>query len=466
MQTDECLRAMFEDKNASLNSISRLSGINKGTLSRIVYGKQDVKFDELMKISSALGLLYGQQKLLLDTYFNEMYGKKDMDAVHFVLEEIPTAFDPPDVDVPDRGYTSYPENGFLPDMKSVYEAIFTVTDIESGKIYTDFPFENKVLDEFFFRKAKKEGIELFHFIKNIHKDGEKQNLHSLIRALRYMNIGQFPYATDEWQFTDDMNILPYFCATQKGAVLFNGEFGFVTVNGDSAADIIKKAERMLSRAECLGKKPADIMDIKNFSVGLKLDGGVIDICKYPPCLAKYVTREMMYSAAKDVPNKDSLIDICCVHYGAAAENENIVGFLTLPGLEDFAATGNFYGIPPEFVNGFPREVRIEILNAIKKDFAAGKLYLLSRADAIPDGLTIEVDSEKVCVYGTDTSVPQFCLCSEFFFELADPFCVKLMRIAKEILISCGGVYGTAAAARVADNCIALAANDMRQSFID
>ncbi len=463
MQINESLQSLFESKQATQNSISRLSGINKGTLHRIVYGKQDVKFDELVKISSALGLSSAQKTLLFDTYFNEIYGEKEMELTRFVISQLPTAYDPLPVTVPDKGYDTYPENGFMPDTEKVYEAIFSVTEIESGKIYTNFPFQNKVLDEFFFRKAKNKDIKLLHFIRYVRKDGDKENVHFLIRALRYMLIGQFPYVGSKPQFGDTTSILPYFVVTQKGAVLFNEQFGFITENKISVSELIDSIESAIPQTVCIGRKPTDIMDIKNAAVSIAATEKILEFCKYPPCHAKYITREMMQAAANDVPQKDQLIDICAKHYASVAVNKNIISFTTVAGLEDFACTGNFYGIPPEFVHGFPPEIRIEILNKTKTDIETGHMYILRRNDAIPDGLAFECGIDSLYIYGMDTTVPQFYLGSEFISVFDDLYYIKLTNIAAEFLIAGGYVHNTDSALHFVDNCIALVENDMRQA---
>lgn len=463
MQICEILQSLFESKQATLSSISRLSGIHKGTLHRFVNGERDVKFNELMRISSALGLSSAQKALLFDTFFNELYGEKEMELARFVISQLPSAYDPLPVAVPDRGYDTYPENGFMPDMEKVHAAIFSVTEIESGKIYTNFPFENKILDEFFFRKAQNKDIELLHFVRHIQKDGDKENIYSLIRALRYMNIGAFPYVSSDLQFSNAAGVLPYFVVTQKGAVLFNERFGFITVNKISVSELIDTIENAIPQTVRIGRKPTDIMDIKNTAASIAVTEKLLEFCKYPPCLAKYITREMMQAAANDVPHKDQLIDICAKHYAGVAGNKNIIFFTTVAGLEDFACTGNFYGIPPEFVHEFSPEIRVEILNKTKNDIETGNMYILRRNDAIPDGLVFECGIDYLTLRGTDTTIPQFALGMGFVSIFDDMYYIKLTHIVAELLIANGYVHNTDAALQLIDTCIALAENDMQQA---
>ena len=442
MQLNECLQSLFESKGATQNSISRLSGINKGTLHRIVYGKQDVKFDELMKISGALGLSLGEKKLLFDSYFDDIYGEKEMDSVRFAVSEFPKAGTALPVSVPTKGYASYPNGGFMPNMEKIEEAIVTVTDIESGKIYTNFPFKNERLDEFFFRKAQNKSIELVHFVEKIQKNGEQQNLFSLMRSVRYMNIGQFPYMLEIWPSGAETQLLPYFVviAEDKKAV----------------AHLTEVVEKMAPSLPRLGKKPADIMEIKKLTAGSSLaSNDVITICKYP-CCEQHITREMMYAAANDVPNKEQLIEICASHYSHLLNGINMYNFVTLPGLEDFAKTGNFYEIPPEFVHEFPVDVRVELFNKMKKDIENDLFYILNRPDAIPDGITIECYSDATLISGADTSVPHFALGTGFRYAASDPYYIKVTRIIKEFLIAGGYVYSKDSALRIMDNCITLA----------
>lgn len=456
MQLKECLQSLFESKDATQNSVSRLSGINKGTLHRIIFGKQDVKFDELMKISGALGLSLGEKNLLFECYFNDFYGEKEMDSVRFAVAEFPKAGAALPVSVPTKGYDTYPDGGFMGNTEKVEEAIVTVTDIESGKIYTNFPFKNERLDEFFFRKAQNKGIELVHFVEKIQKNGEQQNLFSLMRSVRYMSIGQFPYMLDIWQSGAETQLLPYFVVTKKAAVLFNETFGFIAEDGNSVARLTEVVEGMRSSLPRLGKKPADIMEIKNLTAGSSLAGNdLITICKYP-CFAQHLTREMMYAAANDVPNKEQLIEICASHYSHLLNGINMYNFVTLPGLEDFAKTGNFYEIPPEFVHGFPVDVRVELLNRMKDDIENDLFYILNRPDAIPDGITLECYSDATLISGTDTSVPHFALGTGFRYAASDPYYIKVTRIIKEFLIAGGYVYSRDSALRIMDNCITLA----------
>ena len=213
---------------------------------------------------------------------------------------------------------------------------------------------------------------------------------------------------------------------------------------------------MRSSLPRLGKKPADIMEIKNLTAGSSLAGNdLITICKYP-CFAKHLTREMMYAAANDVPNKEQLIEICASHYSHLLNGINMYNFVTLPGLEDFAKTGNFYEIPPEFVHGFPVDVRVELLNRMKDDIENDLFYILNRPDAIPDGITLECYSDVTLISGTDTSVPHFALGTGFRYAASDPYYIKVTRIIKEFLIAGGYVYSRDSALRIMDNCITLA----------
>lgn len=455
MELHECLQSLFESKKATLSSISRLSDINKGTLHRIVYGKQDVKFDELMKISNALGLSLGERELLFDLYFDGIYGATDMEIVRYLIAEVPKAFHPLNVTVPEKGYDAYPKDGYMPTCEKVYEAIYTVSDIDSGKIYTNFSFKDAHLDEFFFRKAQKDSIELVHCVEKIQNGGERTNLQSLLRALRYMQIQQFPYLVELWQSGAGSQLLPYFVVTQKGAVLFNDTFGFITIEQDAVASLISVLDKNIASAPRLGSVPSDIMSLKNTTAALQsVDGNLSLFCKYP-CCSNILKREWMYDAARDVPFKEQLIEICATHYEQLFAYTEMTMFTTLPGLEDFAKTGNFYQIPADFVHGFSPKVRIEFFEAMKKEIEKDRFFILVNPDAIPDGVTVECYANYTAIGGADTSTPDFGLGMQYHYTATDPFYVKIMKIMSEYLISSSRVYPKDVALRMINNCIAL-----------
>ena len=456
MVLSEMLQSLFEEKGASLNNISRLSGINKGTLHRIIYGKQDVKFDELMKISCALGLSSGEQRVLFDSYFNGVYGEREMNAVHFIVREGPKAYEPLKVDVPEKGLDGFPKDGFLPNIAKVYEAIVSATDIDSGKIYTNFSFENERLDEFFFRKAQQKGIELVHVVKNIQKDGEIENIRVVIRSLRYMNIGQFPYVFDSRNKEDIGQLLPYYVVTEKFSVLFNDSFGYITNGSDANGRVKENVEKTVQTLTRFGTKPESLLDMRNMWFSGSFKDGYTAYCRYP-CVAKYLTRDAMHAAAKDMPGIDKLIEMCYSYYSDLF-NSDSPGFFTAAGIENFVRTGNFYEIPAMFTDGFLPKARVEMLTAMKEDIKNGRVLILNSNDGIPDGMDIGVFRDAVLLTGTDASQPNFTLSDGYIYKTADPYYVKLMHIMGEYIVACGYVCKTETALRIVDNCIAAAEN--------
>ena len=294
MQLEEYIQQLFDGKNASINGVSNLTGINKGSLHRMLSGSQKIKFEQLMKISDALTLSYGEQEALFNHYFEEMYGSRTMDSVRLAVAEFSGAFSNASDRIPEKGYDKYPADGFMPNMQSVEEAIVTTTDIESGKIYTNFSFENKRLDDFFFKKAESGKIELIHFVEKIQNNGELSNIHSLIRSLRFMNIGQFPYMQNLWQTGSDWQILPYFVITEKALVLFNDSCGFISIEPRAVKKVLDTVQNMAASAKRLGQKPTNIMEIRNLVAGASVSGcGMTSFCRYP-CFSAHITKEMIY----------------------------------------------------------------------------------------------------------------------------------------------------------------------------
>ncbi len=459
MLLGELIKSMIEDKGMSINSVSKQSGVNKGTLLRYIRNTQEVTCDHLIKISAALGLTAGEKKLLFDPYFESVYGEKNMQAVRLVAKEMPQAFCPPTLDVPDKGYDTFPADGFLPDIGKVYEAIVTATDIDSGTIYTNFSFDDKHLDEFFYRKAQQKDIEFVHVVKKVQKDGEFSNIHSIIRSLRYMQIGQFPYILEAWNKNDLGQLLPYYVATEKSAVLFNDKFGYVA-NGDDAnrkvTENIKKTVQSLPR---LGEKPGNIYTVQKawYNTGLASSDFYVEFCRYP-CIAKYVTLEIMRGAAKEMPGIDKLVEMCYTYY-SGMPLANMVNFVTVSGLEDFARTGNFYTIPEVFTDGFSPEVRIEMFNRMKESIESGNMYIFTNGNAIPDGLEVASGAAATILCSADTSKKNFMIPSEFLYFANDPFYIELMRIMKDYLITYNYVHPKATALHIIADCIALAKHD-------
>lgn len=458
VQLEEYIQQLFDSKNASINGVSNLTGINKGSLHRMLSGSQKIKFEQLMKISDALTLSYGEQEALFNHYFEEMYGSRTMDSVRLAVAEFSGAFSNASDRIPEKGYDKYPADGFMPNMQSVEEAIVTTTDIESGKIYTNFSFENKRLDDFFFKKAESGKIELIHFVEKIQNNGELSNLHSLIRSLRFMNIGQFPYMQNLWQTGSDWQILPYFVITEKALILFNDSYGFISTEPRAVKKVLDTVQNMAASAKRLGQKPTNIMEIRNLVAGASVSGcGMTSFCRYP-CFSAHITKEMMYTAANDVPNKDMLIDLCVTHYKTLLGGTSQVQFVTTEGMEDFARTGNFYEIPPEFVHGFPPEVRVEILEKTKADIENGSLYILNPQLDIPDGINLCGFSDCSIISGSDTSQKDFGISMLFRYCAQDLFYIKLLQIVRDYLIAGRFVMSRDSALRVLESCISIARN--------
>lgn len=435
-----------------------MSGMNKGTLNRLLGGSRSAKFNDILTISNVLGLTSGEREMIFNTFFGEMYGERDMSAVRFAVKEYPRADYSAADSVPDRGYDKYPESGFMPDMQKVEDAIFSITDLEDGTIYTNFEFKNRRLDDFFFQKASSGRLELVHFVEKIQNGGELENLYTLIRSIRYMNLKQFPYITNIWQTARETQLLPFFVLTKKAAVLFNDSCGFITDRPGAIAHLTATVQKMASSATRLGSTPADIMEVKNLAAGSAIrNDEMITMCKYP-CFAAHITREMMYEAANDVPHKDQLIEICASHYEALLKNAPKTQVTTLEGLEDFAVTGNFYEIPAEFVHGFSPQTRVALLEAIKAEIANGTFFILNKPNALPEGVILECYSDKTVIAGADTTQKDFGLAMQFRYSAQDPFYFRLMRIMKEYLIASQHVYPAEAALRIIDNCITLAKN--------
>lgn len=45
VQLEEYIQQLFDGKNASINGVSNLTGINKGSLHRMLSGSQKIKFE-------------------------------------------------------------------------------------------------------------------------------------------------------------------------------------------------------------------------------------------------------------------------------------------------------------------------------------------------------------------------------------------------------------------------------------
>ncbi len=432
MTATKYLQQLFKKYNPSVNGLGRIAKINGGIISQYKSGKREIKdFDTLVRIAKAMGVSDKEYTRLCDLYFAEMYSSAELEAVKTVIAEMPNVMKDASP-FPVKKSADTPTDGCLANKEQIDSAIVTLCENAVGNIYTNIPFTDAALDDFFFALLQKENINLIRFFEE-EETPDADSIRALMRTLRFFRHQSFPYIVAKPHSVDSTDIFPYFIIAENGYVLCNDSFGIISSDKQSIRKVVEKAENIRASAMQFGRKLESILECVSFGAPEKnktVEMGCVGIY---PCVGTYLSKEDMAASGNDVPNAEALVDFCYAHYSSC---NNIYGktyYTTQKGILDFAKTGNFYNIPPVFVHGLPAKNRRDVLDRIYSEIENDRLYIINTdVLSIPDGIHMDYEGAQVALTAFDSTVEQFCI-SDIYYRTNSPYYLKLAKLLLQYL---------------------------------
>lgn len=443
MKFGEYLEKCIREKNISISSLTKVTGINRGGLYSVFKGERPLKEDKLFALFENVGFSVKEEQTLTELYFSDVFGQSDFNKIKQMIHLINN------LELPAKEHkefiNSFSKKFSLTGKEEILSALkYILEEIGNSKVITNYSYEDERTDNLFYGFVKSGNSEqLIHILSFSEKSSELHNINAIFSSLKYMYLNCFPFYKYQ---TKSEQIFPYFAVTDKYALLFNDYHAVFIEDPQSVKQILSKAETIASKCDSLGTVTDDVMFIKDmYAKGLSKTednfNDLISYCGYP-CVAPFADYDLMYSITREeLPEKELLVNIAYDHYQSLYANADFTFLYTLNGLKRFAETGNVYEIPAVYVTNLSKKYRLHVLNQIIEAVKEEKIYLVNDEKFnIPENIEIEDYFSKVIINAFDCSKNNFYSCEKFLSTLNDSDIIHTFKILKEYLIRARMVY--------------------------
>lgn len=443
MTFGEYLEKCIREKNISISSLTKVTGINRGGLYSVFKGERSLKEDKLFALFENVGFSVKEEQTLTELYFSDVFGQSDFNKIKQMIHLINN------LELPSKEHkeciNTFSKKFSLTGKEEILSALkYILEEIGNSKVITNYSYEDKRIDNLFYGFVKNGNSEqLMHVLSFSEKSSGLHNINTVFSSLKYMYLNCFPVYKYE---NKSEQIYPYFAVTDKYALLFNDNDGIFIDEPIVINRVLGQVETMVSQCTGLGMATDDIMFIKDmYAKGLSNTedhfNDLISYCGYP-CVAPFADYDLMYSITREeLPEKELLVHIAYDHYQSLYKNADFTFFYSLNGLKRFAETGNVCEIPETYVTNLSKKYRLQVLNQIIESVKEEKIYLVNDEKFnIPENIEIEDYFSKVIINAFDCNKDNFASCDKFLSALNDSDIIHTFKILKEYLIRARMVY--------------------------
>lgn len=418
----ETLRCCIENQNISINSISKLTGINRGWLYNVFSGERNLPEDKFQILLQKIFFTKSNEELLRESYYTMLYGYSEYRNIRKIIKFFNETYrESCNVGTFSDDTFTLPLTNICPVSKgNIASALRYIIYNEVERsfkpiIYTNHPYNLKSVDNCFYSvlHGKDNNILLNHMIRFERKSNTKNNLDNILHSLRYLKLRQNVHYYYSENFSTEISgiIYPYFVITATGALLFDaaGSQGlFIHNEPDTLSELCKRADNLISKCTPLASFPENILELKDLVEPVAYKG-VSSYLQYYPCWAQFVNSALLGEIMHpELPFRDSIIQIAERYYSSIMSN-NPLHFFCLSGVADFVNNGRFFEAPEDVVPKLSYSMRVNMLETMIAHIEGpdDNFFLLDeRVVSIPQNLEISYCEDCVTLFTTISDGPE------------------------------------------------------------
>lgn len=413
----------------SVYKISQITGLGRTAIQHTMSGALIPTEEFYEKLSSALRITPQQKNELTELYMKAKYGEKtysDMKNIKDIIENLPQYYLSMEHETFAKTEAVTLNDGIITGIVNVTQTIMSMIEEELSKdnphIAVTIPFENSQLFSILMqmRGIGEKKIVFEHFFriyKSMSEESGGNNIEILKIALKLsMNMGIIykPYYYYAYRETpdDSLPVYPYTVVTSEYAGMVSEDFKCMFL---SSEDYLVKAAQ--SHIDKLRHKSKLMVEILDYFQTMEIAVGYSDIysksLEFEPCITRYLKPETVTERIKDIPEKDTILEIVGKSFFSPdkfekAKSQKYFQIFDRRGIEDFAKTGEIKGLCGDLLNPLSINERIEILENIKKDVGTRCRMLDESKLTVPEYLQLVYMSNHSSVIAYHIENRQFC----------------------------------------------------------
>lgn len=407
----EACRRYIDETGTNIYQLSKISGLDRTSLQRMVTGKRLPKPDFVRQFCLHLRINPQQKDALMELYDMERIGKSayfNRKYIQLILEHLsspspsPRSYDPV-IDPKRQTVLSVEAEEALEYFLDAALSQFTGTP----RLFTNIPAECTFFFRLLLRLTSRlhrqfQLCHLFYLSRNPEKiENANINLELLQCALSFMLTGysyqpQYYYAKDA-VINASALLYPYYFISETSAFLLSGDFSSFIALKDP--DIIRRyqeeAENQFRSSTPLFFTKRSPEEVISFYCGLSGKQPLMSkVLEAQPCALAMIYDPELLKDAGSPALTSSLQTLCKSFNTRPASSGAFHNYFTLSGLKHFIETGHFSGPYACLPVSYPPETRKEMLaHFLRRHFQTGEYTMLRDQPLLADKTYYEVFSD-------------------------------------------------------------------------
>lgn len=417
----ECLISTIEKIGWSKNYVATTFNINRGTLHKYLSGSLLLPKDLFYRLVEAMPISKAEIIFLSDLYYTEFYGKekyrriRELELLLLSLDNacIPDSNLDTSVDLFDSEAFERCGKLYIKTNLELLESVKYLFKISNpGKVYTNYPYSLKDLDDMLFGiHCEKSGFDFTHIIYNGSSLDNSEILQTLFNSVRWFQNRVNPVCCYNHNLSDKIYPFPFFIALNNCVLLFNNDFssGFL-VRDEALFAYMGKTygnPARIAGAVPLAVFPRDMFELKNTITSNSNALTEASLTRYA-CCAAIGDEEFIGSVMrKNVPGIERLAQLATDHYAHAFGKEIEQYIIQESGFKSFAENGTIYEIPSLYVTPADKAQRIRYFKKMLELNEQGGLKIIKNTlFEFPKAFGIIVFDRHIELYGYFENIPE------------------------------------------------------------
>lgn len=322
----EILNEYFEKLEITQSSAAQIIGCSRSMLYSVLSGEKNLTESKFQRMISEIPFTDEQITKLRYSYYKDKYPAGTIDrifAINYFMSgqrenEHGIIMSPSAL--PDTPGTIIGE----PELLRITAAI--VSDEEAGIIMTNFPYENKNIDDTVFAAltGRKNHVDFRHIIEFSHSNKSSKNIANLFLSLRYIRHGFNPfYCFSDNDIQCENDLYPYFILTDRYAFFFNTHINCgMFINEESIVRSSRGiADTYLEKCEPLATYPTDVFELKS-TITKVSSNKISHAFGSSACIIPFVPEMIEKIADRSLPNREFDKNRCRSLYKARSAQRN------------------------------------------------------------------------------------------------------------------------------------------------
>lgn len=442
LKFNEYFLEILKRNGYSKNQLSKTFGINRGALHKYFNGTLILPKELLCKILDDMIISPNERTLLWDLYYADVYGHETLNRIK-TLEQILLNIDAssrPKECLEEVTYTIdftafvNSDNIYLKSENDILSAVrYLFEQHNSGKIYTNFPYSLKKLDDTVYNYCLKyPSFELVHLLYFNKITDYFENLQNIFYSVRYLKNQINPICRYIYGDIIENSPYPFFFAVNNYCLFFSPDCNQGFLYHD--ADMFSRVKKIFNTAKYndtpLAIFTKDIIETKNVIASNIREYSEITLCHYP-CLAPIADADFINSLLKkEVPEIHKLATIAIEHYSQIFNSDIEKYILDESGFREFAETGKVFEVPSVFINPAKPSYKIQYFKKLKQFNEVGRLKIIDNTTfKLPKSIALSAFDQWVELYGAFDNIPdEYRYSANWIIKVQDKQIVEDIRL--------------------------------------